>query len=63
MTEREKAEFDQATAFTADNMPQLWKRLYVNLQEVSGFTESQAFTLLQTYILATHAIYGVRGIK
>jgi len=45
-----RAQADQGTAFIADIMPPLWRRIYKNCQD-QGFTEPESFKLLQTLVL------------
>lgn len=52
-----QAEFDQSSAAMADHFPPLWRRMYLETVKV-GFSETQAFDILQTYIVAVHS----RGI-
>lgn len=46
-----QAELDQMTAELSDTLPHMWKRLFDVCQSV-GFTEEQAFKLVQTYIVS-----------
>lgn len=48
-THKDVADLEQNQALVADLLPPFWWRLYNNSIE-SGFTEDQAFCLLQTYI-------------
>jgi hypothetical protein len=45
-----KAELDQALAMMRDLLPRQWWAIYCGSVEV-GFTDPQAFALVQTYIL------------
>jgi hypothetical protein len=64
LTEHQKeviaqARLEQNMARFGDIFPPLWMRMYRNLQS-SGFSEAQAFDLLQTYILAANCTSGIR---
>ena len=58
-SEKDKAAFDQGTAFLADSLPPQWRRFYNKCLE-EGFSEEQSFRLVQTYIFSL-CPYGVRG--
>lgn len=55
----EQAKFDQASMTLAELLPPLWYHLFNNLK-LQGFSEGQAFKLLQTYIVS-QCPFGVRG--
>ena len=59
LNEKQQAALDQGTAMLADNYPPMWKRIYDRCVVV-GFTESESFKLLQTFILS-QCPAGVRG--
>lgn len=53
INDKQRAEFDQASATFADTFPPMWRRLYVKLVE-ENFTEDQALDILKAYIAAAH---------
>jgi hypothetical protein len=44
--------FDQGAAFIGDNLPPLWRRIYVSCVE-AGFLPHEAMELLKAYIFAS----------
>ncbi len=51
------AALDQAGALLGDTLPPLWRRLYLGCVG-EGFTEQQAMSLVETYIIAMTGIGG-----
>ena len=49
LTNKVKAEADQAFAFLLEYYPAVWRKMYLRLVH-EGFTEAQAFDLVKTYI-------------
>ncbi|KKM86805.1 hypothetical protein LCGC14_1275260 [marine sediment metagenome] len=52
-------DLEQSIAVMGDMFPPLWRKMYTRSIE-EGFTEEQAFALVQTYILSG-AVQGVNG--
>jgi len=52
MSDRIKAEAEQAQAWLCDTLPPMWKRMYDRLIS-EGFSEKQSLTLLKTYVHAS----------
>jgi hypothetical protein len=50
MDKRDRAEWDQQLAQVRDHLPTVWMALYVGCMQ-AGFSEQQAFSLVQTWIL------------
>lgn len=49
----EKSKQDQDLAKLRDSLPRFWWSVYQGCRE-AGFSEPQAFALVQTFILASH---------
>ena len=48
---RQAQQFEQNSAWIADNLPLQWRRIYENCMSV-GFDAEQSLKLVQTYILS-----------
>lgn len=58
LSDKVRADLDQATAVVAETMPPMWRRIYLRCIE-EGFSEDQALLLVRTYIAA----FGFGGVK
>lgn len=56
---KKQSEMDQAGTFLGENLPPLWRHLYLGCIS-EGFIEMESFKLVQTFILS-QAPNGVRG--